>query len=168
MEPGCFTWCWRTWWRSQGELCWSGRVQAGCKACLKPRGLLWGWGRAPLQCRHLGHTLGWHCCSPHFPPHQLPRSLIFYSFHQVFFFFSEKRASCRCWFLVDMAASPPWVPVYTHFKCALESLSNSCYDSNQSPLLLPHGAGRMSQFFLPIPGSLSCDLGGDTHYIFHL
>lgn len=37
-----------------------------------------------------------------------------------------------------------------------------------SPLLLLHGVGRMSQFFLPIPALLSCDLGDDTHHIFHL
>lgn len=32
---------------------------------------------------------------------------------------------------MDTAASPPWVPVYTYFKRALESLSNLCYDANQ-------------------------------------
>lgn len=54
-----------------------------------------------------------------------------------------------------------------HFERALESLSNSCYDFNQSPLLLC-GVGRVSQFFLLIPSLVSSDLGGDTCHIFHL
>lgn len=96
LEPGCFPWRWRSWRKSQQELCWSCRVQAGCKACPKPgdccgaeAGLLRDAGTQGM-CWAGAH----HLCSPHFPPQQLPRSeidLFFYSFHPLNFFFSAKR-----------------------------------------------------------------------------
>lgn len=69
---------------------------------------------------------------------------------------------------MDTAASPPWVPVYTYCKCALESLSNLCYDSNQPSAAATWG-GEDEPVFPACPsGLLSCDVGSDTHHIFHL
>lgn len=95
LEPGCFPWRWRSWRKSQQELCWSCRVQAGCKACPKPgdccgaeAGLLRDAGTQGM-CWAGAH----HLCSPHFPPQQLPSSeidLFFYSFHPLNFFFQQK------------------------------------------------------------------------------
>lgn len=95
LEPGCFPWRWRSWRKSQQELCWSCRVQAGCKACPKPGDCC---GAESGLLRDAG-TQGtcWagarHRCSPRCPPEQLPSSeidLFFYSFHPFKFFFQQK------------------------------------------------------------------------------
>lgn len=141
LELGCFPWCWRSWCKSQQGPCWSGRVQAGCKGCPKPRGC---YGAKAGLLRDAGLGRSSPRCSPCFPLQWLPSSKtdLLYFFHPFNFFFSLKQRSKLS---ISVLTTSSWLALPCGFCCALcSSTSSLALPGNTQPHPVPQASRKGS------------------------